>query len=213
MFFHVFGHIKTDKRTLVAERAKKQERTHRPVFILEPGTRAADGFGYSFYSFALPNNTLVQIVLHMQQAFRFRLRKFLQRNVKPLGNNRGNVLLCNLRLFAYCAVIIAFFVCKPHFKYGFLIAQLRSQFILLARNCRSLFLAYLCKLAFFFLHGYGKFIVLQFYFCAGLVHQVNGFVRQVAVGNIAVGKLYRRFQRRIGNMQFMEFFIFFAQAF
>ena len=172
MFFHVFGHIKTDKRTLVAEhifcqrfgkfrftyagRAKKQERTHRPVFILKPGTRAADGFGYSFYSFALPDNALMQIVLHMQQAFRFRLRKFLQRNVKPLGNNRGNVLLGNFRLFAYRTVIIAFFIGKPHFKYGFLIAQLRCQFILLARNCRSLFLAYLCKLAFFFLHGYGS---------------------------------------------------------
>lgn len=172
MFFHVFGHIKTDKRTLVAEhifcqrfgkfcfayagRPKKQERTHRPVFILKPGTRAADGFGYSFNRFALPDNTLVQIVLHMQQAFRFCLRKFLQRNVKPLGNNRGNVLLGNFRLFAYRTVIIAFFIGKPHFKYGFLIAQLRRQFILLARNCRSLFLAYLCKLAFFFLHGYGS---------------------------------------------------------
>ena len=113
VFLHVFGHIDADQRILLPEqyfgksfrkfcltytrRSQKQERADRTFRVLQAHTASSDSLGDCRYRFILADDTLMQFLFQMKQAFSFRLRYFKHRNAGPGRNHAGDILLRNLR--------------------------------------------------------------------------------------------------------------------
>ena len=87
---HILGHVKTHHGVFIAEhgfgqcfaqlgfthtrRPKKQERTDRALRIFQSHAATADGPGNGLHGLILPNHTLVQGFLHVQQFLALVLR-------------------------------------------------------------------------------------------------------------------------------------------
>ncbi len=71
---------------------------------------------------------------------------------------------------------------------------------------------YLFQRHFLLTHIRRRGVVLNAHARACLVHQVDGLVRQIAVGNIALRQRDRRIQRFIGDVQLVMLFVSLAQA-
>ncbi len=88
---HELAHVDLDERVLAAEhelgerlgelglpdagRAEEDERADRPLRVLEPGTRAADGLGDDLDRLLLADDPAVEGVLHLEQALGLLLRR------------------------------------------------------------------------------------------------------------------------------------------
>src|SRR5262249_27779045 len=86
VLFHVLGHVDTDDSLGIVEeelrqRAREfrladtgwpqeQERADGTVRVFQSGACASDGFGYRFDGDLLSDDTLVQLVLHIEQLLR-----------------------------------------------------------------------------------------------------------------------------------------------
>ena len=76
--------------------AQEDERADRALWILEPGTSAADSLGDRVDRLVLADDLLAQRVLHVHQALGLFLRDARDRNTGPHGNDLGDVLVRNL---------------------------------------------------------------------------------------------------------------------
>jgi hypothetical protein len=104
--FHVLRHVDANHVLLVVEqrlregfcklrfadagRAEKQERTDRPVRVLNSGARAQDGFRNLFYGFVLPDHALVEDVLQVQELLPLTFHQARNRNSRPFAHNFCN---------------------------------------------------------------------------------------------------------------------------
>ena len=81
-----------------AGRAEEQEAAERPVGVLQPGPGPADGVGHRDDGFVLADDALVQPRLHLQQLLDLALHQLADRDVRPLGDDLGDVLLVDFLL-------------------------------------------------------------------------------------------------------------------
>ena len=148
----------------------------------------------------------------MEEALRFRFRNLLDRDACPHGYDVGNVVFRNDELFI--VVLLLFFLKGRDFRRYFLagIAEGRAFFKVFASQGR-----------FFFFIDVGQFLfqVLEFvrrridlHADAGrrFVHDVDGLVRQVAVGNVSRRQFDRSLYSFVGDAGLVEGFVAVAQA-
>ena len=110
----VLRHVDADHRVLVVEqelgerarqlgladagRAEEDEAAERPVRILQSGARAADGVGHGDDRLVLADDALVEALLHVNQLLDFAFHQPADRDVGPLGDDLGDVLLVDFFL-------------------------------------------------------------------------------------------------------------------
>ena len=99
MLLHVLAHVDADHGLLVVEQelgqragqlgladaggAQEDERADRPVRVLEPGARAADGVGDGLDRLVLADDALVQPLLHLEQLLPLALQQARDRDAGP----------------------------------------------------------------------------------------------------------------------------------
>src|SRR5205085_8838126 len=81
-----------------ARRPEEDERTGRPLRILDPGARAADRLRNGDDRGVLADDALVQLLLHADQLLRLRLRQLEDGDASPHGDDVGDLVLADLRL-------------------------------------------------------------------------------------------------------------------
>src|SRR3954462_14788129 len=114
VLLHVLGHVDLDHRVLVAEQelgqragelrladaggAQEDERSGRPLGILDPGASAADGLRHRLDGDVLADDALVQLLLHADQPLRLGLGQLEDRDARPHRDDVGDLLLPDLGL-------------------------------------------------------------------------------------------------------------------
>ena len=106
---HVLRHVDLDERLGVAEhelgevagevslahpgRPEEQERTDRPARVLEVGAGTAEGLGDRLDGFVLADDAAFELAFHLEQLLGFLLLHPAERDTRPLGNDRHDVLV------------------------------------------------------------------------------------------------------------------------
>ena len=206
VLLHVLRHVDADHRVLVAEQelgerarqlglpdargAEEDERAGRALRVLEPGARAADRLRDDLDGGVLPDDALVELLLHAHELLRLGLGQLEDRDAGPHGDDVGDLLLADRGTLAGLAGLpllleLALLLREP----ALLVAQVRGLLELL-RLDRALLLAarrldLLLELP---VHGRGGHR-LDAHARRGLVDEVDGLVGQEAVGDVAVGQL------------------------
>ena len=173
-----------------ARGAEEDERAGRALGVLEAGARAADGLRDGLDGGVLPDDALVELLLHAHQLLRLGLGELEDRDAGPHRDDVGDLLLADLRALAGLArapllLELALLVGEL----ALLVAQVRGLLELL-RLDRGLLVAprgldLLLEIA---VHGRGRHR-LDARARGGLVDQVDRLVGQEAVGDVAVGQL------------------------
>ena len=134
----------------------------------------------------------MQFFFQVDQAVRFLFGQPLDGNARPLGHNAGDVFARHRGLagfplfFPFLLGIIEIFS-----KLFLFVPQAGRLFILLGSNRRVLVFGHLRNLHILILQVLRQDGRLQARPAAGLINQIDGLVRQEAVGNVAVRKLSR----------------------
>ncbi len=108
VFLLVLAHVDADHRMLVikeelcqgarqlgltnAGRAQEDERADRAVGVLQPGASAAHRVRYHTYRIVLPDHAIVQTFFHAQQFLSLAFEKLRNRDTRPAGDNRRDLL-------------------------------------------------------------------------------------------------------------------------
>ena len=224
MLFHIFGHVKADQGLLAAKEGggqspaqlgfahpggpQEQKPPHRPVGLLQPHPPTADGGGHSGHRPLLPHHPAVELPLQLQQAFGLPLGNGLQGDARPLGQHRRDLLPAQL-------------MGGPALLAGLLPVQLPAEIRLrVPEDGRPLKVLHGDGLGFFSgrplrpvgqrPEGDGD---LLFHPHPGrpLVDEVDGLIRQEAVGEIALAQLHRRVDGGVGDGQAVVLLIAAAQ--
>ena len=215
---HVLGHVDADHGVLITEHglgqrlaqlgfahaggAKEQEGANGPLGILQSHTAAADGAGHGGNCLILPHNTLLQGLLQLQKARALVLRQAGDGDAGPAGHYVGNVLggdgaavltqlsapVVPLDLHLIGVVLLN-------------ITQLGGLLIVLSGNGLGLFPAQGGDLFLQRLQVGGGALRLHAHLRSGLIHQVDGLVRQEPVTDIPAGEGHGGLQRLIGDGQ------------
>ncbi|MNC12095.1 hypothetical protein D3C75_598080 [compost metagenome] len=207
VFLHVFGHIDADHGIFVAEESfskragqlgfadaggtEENEGAHRALRILQACTGPADGAADGFDGFVLADYPVMQNVFHLQETFGFLFGQLPDRHSGPACHDLGDII----RRYHGVGAALLFL---PLVAGGF---QLFAELLLGIPECSSLLellalhrgvllLAHILQLLLHLLQAGRYGVGLQANLGAGFVDQVNGFVRQEPVGNIAVGELH-----------------------
>ena len=77
---------------------EEEEAAERPVRILQAGAGAADGVGDGVDRLVLADDALVQPLLHVNELLDLALHQPADRDVRPLADDLGDVLLVDLLL-------------------------------------------------------------------------------------------------------------------
>jgi hypothetical protein len=109
VLLHVLGHVELDEGVLVVEeelgqrlgqlglphtgRAEEDERAARPLGVLQAGPGPADRPGQGGDGRLLPDDPLVELVLHAQQLGRLLLGEPVDGDARPVGQHLGDDLL------------------------------------------------------------------------------------------------------------------------
>ena len=230
MFLHVFRHIDADHRLLRSENSlrkrlgqlrfshtgwtKEQERTDRTIWIFQSYSASADRAGYRLDCLVLSDDPFVKDLLQLCQPSGFLLRKLLHRDLRP-GRYRSRNVLLRHRQFSVAA---------PFFKTCPGCFQLLFHLSLLFLNSACLLeISVFNRLLFFFQKPFVFFLIFlqrfrnletaELYPRCRFIHQVNGFVRQKAVVDIAGAHLHRCIQRSVTDLHAMVALIVRAHSF
>ena len=229
MLLHVFGHVHANHGVLVAEhhlcqcaaefgfadagRPEKEEGTERPFRVFQPHSAAANCFGHGVHSLRLSDDAFFQDFVEVQQLFAFFAFHLPHGDTRPCRHDVCDVVCRDDK----GAVAVVFF------PGGACTAQLIAQSLFFVAQARRLLKV--LRLDGFFLaaaDGVGfRFqrlqirrgsIVRDAQARRCLVHEVDGFVRQIAVVDIPCGQPNRRLQRLVRDFQFVVRLIFVAQS-
>ena len=196
-----------------ARRAEEDERPGRPLGVLEPGARAADGLGHGLDRSLLADHALVQLVFHADELLRLGLGELEDRDAGPHGDDVGDGLLADLRALAGLAgapLLLEVALLVGQLTLG--VAQVRGLLELL-RLDRGFLVAPrgLDLLLELLVHGRGGH-GLDAGTRGGLVDQVDGLVGQEPVGDVARRQLGRGLQRLVGDADAVVLLVAVAQA-
>ena len=81
-----------------AGRPEEDERADRPVRILQPGARAAQGVRNRLDRLVLADDALVQPLLHVDELLRLAFQQLVDRDAGPACDDGGDVVLVDLFL-------------------------------------------------------------------------------------------------------------------
>ena len=112
MLLHVLGHVERDQRRVVTEEelgerlgelgladaggAEEDERTRRPLRVLETGTGAADRLRHRGDGALLADDALVEVLLHLEQTLGLLLGELVHRDTGPQRQHLGDGFLVDL---------------------------------------------------------------------------------------------------------------------
>lgn len=204
MPFLVLAHVETDHPVLAPEErlrkragefgladaggAEEEEAPDRAAGVGQTGPRAQDGVGDGGHRFVLADDALVQMLFQSQQSFPLLLGEAADGNSGLAGHDVGDVFDADLGDVT-AGLLFVVSLGDPLLEVGESVAQLGRALVLL--GCDGLVLVPVELLHFAFqgadvgAAGGGA----QPDPCAGLVHEVDRLVGQVAVGEVAVGQL------------------------
>ena len=110
----VLRHVDADHRVLVVEqefgerarelgladtgRPEEDEAAERPIRILQAGAGAANRVGHGGDRFVLADDALVEALFHVNQLLDFAFHQPAHRDVRPLGDDFGDVFLVDFLL-------------------------------------------------------------------------------------------------------------------
>ena len=290
MFFHELAHVDADHRfgrieqefrerlaqlrLADAGRAKKQERTVRPIRIGQPRTRTANRIRHRAHRFVLADDALMQRIFHAQQFLAFAFEHLADRNSGPARDDFGdffrrhallqqresfrfgflrgmqlffqlwNFPILDFRDFRQVAVTLRSFYFRaclldllldlrcalhrgffgfPHFiqvrklpvelcDVRFEIGQALLRFlVLLFLQCLALNLE-LDQTAFQTIQFFRLGIDFHADARRGFVHQVDGFVRQLPIGDVAIRQRCRCDDRGISDLHTVMHGVTFLQS-
>src|SRR5829696_167785 len=204
---HVLGHVEPDHGVLITEevlgegprklglaharRPEEHERAGWPVRVLDTGESTTDGTGDGLDGLVLPDDAAVQSVLHLQEARGLFLGHLLDRDARPHRDDLGDLVLSDgdalLLDLALTPGLLQLAALGDELALG--IPEARGLLELLAVDGgfllgtnRGQFLVYLLVVG---RRGHG----LDPHLGCGLVHEVDGLVRQEAVRDVAVAEL------------------------
>ena len=204
MFLHVFAHVERDQRVFVAEqefrqgfgqlrladagRAQEDERAARTLRVFQAGAGAADALAHGLDGVFLADDALVELGLHVEEFRRLFFGQFVDRDSRPHAEHVGDCFFIHLVVE----------VDALRFDVGLFLGALLKQCALLVAEATSFFEALvfdgllLCRLHFFdlvldFFQVGRRLHALDAQTAARFVDEVDRFVRQVAVRDVAVG--------------------------
>ncbi len=229
VLLHVLRHVHLDHGVLVAEEelgerarqlgladaggAEEDERAGRALRVLDARARAADRLRHGDDRLVLADHALVELVLHADELLRLRLGELEDRDARPHGDDVGDLLLADLGLLVLLrGAPLVLELALLLRELALLVAQVRGLLELLGLDRRLLLLAHLLdlvlELAVARRGGHG----LDAHAGGGLVDQVDGLVRQVAVLDVAVGEHGRGAQGVVGDRAAVVRLVAVAQA-
>ena len=213
---HILAHIDLDERLLVAEHlgrellrehrlanargADEEERADRAARILQVGAGAAQGAGDRDGGNILADDGLLQLGLHLEQLLVVLLLHSGQRDAGPVGDHlHHQVLVDGDALFVSALLPIGGDLLFAGAELFLLIAELGGLLEVLVADRLLLLGADGLDLGREVLDVGGAAEGGDAGAGAGLIHHVDRLVRQEAAGDVAIGELGGRFQRRIGE--------------
>src|SRR4051794_28260086 len=230
VLLHVLGHVDAHHRVLVTEeelgqgpgqlrladarRAEEHERARGPLRVLQACARAADRLGDHVDCGVLPDDALVELVLHAHQLLGLGLCQLEHRDAGPHRDDVRDLLLADGGALALALaglpllLELALGVRQAPLRVtevGGLLELLRLDGVLLLAPGR---LDLLLELP---VDGRGRHR-LDAHARRGLVDEVDGLVGQLAVGDVAVGELRRGLEGLVGDLDLVVLLVAIAQA-
>ena len=229
MLLHVLGHVEGQKRILGVEQelgqrlgklglahtrgAQEDERTRGALRILQARAGAADGLGKRGDGLVLADDALVQHAFHAQQLLSLGLGEVADGHAGGHGHHVGDVLnrdvLHRLRGVLFPLLLGLFALLLQSL---FLVAQLGGALEVLVADGAVLLGAALPQLLVQIAQLLGQRHVADAHAGAGLVHDVDGLVGQVAILDVAVRERHGSLQRLVGEVHAMVRLVLVAQA-
>src|SRR5918994_1919559 len=229
VLLHVLRHVDADHRLLVAEQelgerprelglpdaggAEEDERAGGALRVLQAGPRAADGLRDRLDGGVLPDDALVELLLHAHELLRLGLGELEHRDAGPHGDDVGDLLLADLRaLDGLAGAPLLLELALLVRELPLLVAQVRGLLELL-RLDRCLLVAprrldLLLEVAVHRRSGHR----LDARAGRGLVDEVDRLVGEEAVRDVAVRQLGGRLERLVGDADAVVRLVAVAQA-
>ena len=146
----------------------------------------------------------MECLLQSCQTFRFSFRETLYRNFRPGGYGFCDFFFCYLQFFVFATAIKAF---SDLLQIFFELLLARLQFFCLLKIAAAdrgyLIILYIEQ----------RLLPGELYACGCLIDQIDGFIRQETVVDVADAHFYGCFQCFIGDFHAVVAFVVWAQAF
>ena len=180
--------------------AEEDEAANWTFRVLEPGPGAPHRLGDGPYRLLLADDPLMEPLFHAQQLLRLLLQHPAHWDARPLGNQPANVLLVHHHVYLVVlepaiTVGVEFGLqsnaLRPQLHRLRVVGHLGGSLLLVLEPVNVLLLLFEIPR-----HALGFNPQLA----GRLVNEVNGLVRQVAVGDVAMAQLDGGLQRRLLNL-------------
>src|SRR5581483_1072536 len=210
---HELGELASEVRLAGTGGADEEEHADRAPRILQAGARAADGARDRGHGGVLPDDLRVQRLLHAEELLRLFLGEAADRDSGPHRDDLGDVLVGHLgTLLRLREDPIGLRLVELVLLRALLLAERRGELVLLRLHGRFLLGDDLVELLLGFLHVGRQRRVAQADAARGLVHEVDGLVRQEAIGDVACRELGRRLHRVVADGDLVVVFVARADA-
>ena len=178
-------------------RSEEDEAADGSLGVLEPGPASLYRLGDSGHRLLLVDYPLVNPLLHVNQLVRLRLHHSGDGYARPLGDQRGDVLLVH-----HAVEFLVFLPLRPGLVVSLLQAhslrlQFRSFLVVLTLGGSLLLVGKTLHLPVQVLDLRWSALHIDAQLACCLIDQVNGLVRQEPVRNIPLAQLGCRYERRV----------------
>ena len=181
-------------------RSDEEEHADRPARVLETGASAAHRARDHRDRRRLADDLGVQHFLHAEQLLRLLLGEAADRDAGPHRDDLGDVLVGHLgALLRLREEPVGLRLLQLVLLRALLLTERRGELVLLRLHRLVLVGDELVELLLGVLHVGRKRRVTKADAARGLVHEVDGLVREEAVGDVASGELRRRLHRLVGD--------------
>ena len=221
MLFHIFAHVNADQRVHTVKqlagqllhqlgfahaRGAHKDKAGRAAASAQIGTAALDGLTDQVHGLLLADHLLIQVGLQIAQLFKFAFLDLYGGNARPKLDHPGQILHGHADAAGFqlqCRQLvthlgkIGFHLCQLLIVDGFAGAGVfQGAFALLQLGQLAAGLNAAADLG-----------MAQIAAGAGFVQKVNGLIRQISIGDIALGKAYRGGQHIAGHLHAVVLFI------
>ena len=226
---HIFGHIHAYHQIFVAEhclrqrfgklgfaharRSQEDERADGTALVLNARAGTAYRPCHRGHRFVLTHDALAQFVFQPEQPLRLLFRKLCHGNGRAFGHDFRNILFVHEQ-FLLCPVLspVLLFLRDFRFELFYLGVEFRARLEVAPFHVVVEVDIQFADLFFLVLYALRKHEVGHLLPRHCLVHQVDGFIGQEAVGDVPVGEYRRRFQGGVRYLHAVVLFVFAAQS-
>src|SRR6266852_1666885 len=197
---HELGELLREVRLAGAGGPDEEEHADRPARVLQAGAGAADRAGYHRDRRRLPDDLRVQHFLHAEQLRRLFLRQAAYGDAGPHRDDLGDVLVGHLRpLLRLREQPVGLGLLQLVLLRSLLLAERRGELVLLCLHGLLFVRDDLVELLLGVPHVRRERRVPQANPARGFVHEVDGLVREEAIGDVASRELGRRLHRLVSD--------------